>query len=44
MIEMANNEPVVTKIHELMQERDRIAAARNADEIRLVLWKLPENI
>lgn len=44
MIEMANNEPPVTKIDEFMQQRDRIAAARNADEVLLVLRKLLENL
>ena len=44
MIEMANNEPPVTKIDELMQQCDRIATARDADEIPSVLRKLLENL
>ena len=44
MIEMANNEPPVTKIDELMQQSDRIAAAGDADEVRSVLRKLLENL
>lgn len=42
MIEMANNEPPVTKIGELMQERDRIAAARDADEIAGARGEIPQ--
>ena len=43
MIEMANNEPLVTKTDEVMQQRDRIAAAGDADEVALPRRKLPEN-
>ena len=42
MIEMANNEPPVTKIDELMQQRDRIPAARDADEIAGAWGKIPQ--
>jgi hypothetical protein len=39
MIEMADKESTVAKLGELMQERDRVAPAGNANEVRLVLWK-----
>ena len=44
MIEMANNESPVTKIDELTQQRNRIAPAGDADEVRVVLRKLLENL
>ena len=44
MIEMANKEPPVTKIDEMMQQRDRIAATRDTDKVRLVRRKLLENL
>ena len=44
MIEMANNETPITKIDELMQQSDRIAATRDADEMGCVLRKLLKNL
>ena len=42
MIEMANDQVLVTKIDKLMEETDRITAAGNTDEIAMRLWKLAE--
>ena len=44
MIEVANDESPVTKIDELMQERDRIAAARDADEIWVAGGKILQRL
>ncbi len=44
MIEMADDEPPIAKIVELMQKRDRIAPAGDADEVCLVRRKLLENL
>ena len=44
MIEVANEEPPVTEVDEMMQQRDRIAAARDTDQVRLVRRKLLENL
>ena len=44
MIEVANEEPPVTKIEEMMEQRDRVAAARDTDQVRLVRRKLLENL
>ena len=44
MIEMANNEPPVIELDQLMQERNGIAATRDADEIRSILRKLREDL
>ena len=44
MIEMADNEASVAKIDELMQKGDRIAAARDTDEVPLLLRELLESL
>jgi hypothetical protein len=44
MIEVTDNEPPVSKMVKLMEERDRIAPAGDADEIGLARRKLPENL
>ena len=44
MVEMANEEPPVAKIDELIQQRDRIAAARDADKVPSIRRKLLENL
>ena len=44
MIEVANKEPPITEIDEMMQQRDRIAAARDTNKVRLVRRKLLENL
>jgi hypothetical protein len=38
VIEVANDEPSVTRREKPMQERDRVAATRNADEVPFV-WR-----
>ena len=41
---MANNEAPVIELDQLMQERNGIAATRDADEIRSILRKLREDL
>ena len=44
MIQMANNKPPVPEIRHLMQERNRISPARDADEVARVPRKLLKNL
>ena len=44
MIEMADDEAPIIQLNQLMQERDRIAPTRDADEVPLLRRKLLENL
>ena len=44
MIEMANDEAAIIELRELMQQRDRIAPAGDADEIALIDGKILERL